>query len=65
MVYEHYEKYSVAVHTISAYYAILGELIFEVLSWMKKSKFISEIETKGILKQSMEKKNAPRKFAPM
>jgi len=63
LVYEHYEKYSIAVHTISAYYAILGELIFNVLNSMRKSKFVSDIEIKKILKQSMEKKNAPRKFA--
>jgi hypothetical protein len=63
MVYDGYEKNSVLPHTVSAYYAILGDLIFRTLESMKKSKFISEKEARKILKQSLEKRTIPRGFA--
>jgi hypothetical protein len=65
MVYDGCTKYSVAPHTLSAYYAILGDLIFQTLGSMKKSKFISKEEAKKILRQSLEKTTVPRKFAPI
>jgi hypothetical protein len=64
IVCNNYMKFPTAPHTISLYYAILGEMIFEVLRSMKASKFISEKQAKEILKSSMEKKSASRKFAP-
>ncbi len=63
MVYDGYAKFSVLPHTLAAYYAILGDLIFRTLKSMKKSKFISEEEAKKILRQSLEKATVPRKFA--
>ena len=63
MVYDGFTKYSEATHTLSAYYAILGDLIFQTLRSMENSKFISKEEAKRILKQSLEKRTVPRKFA--
>ena len=64
MVYNNYLKYPTAPHTISAFYAISGEMIFKALRSMKMSKFISENEAKKILRESLEKVTAPRKFSP-
>jgi hypothetical protein len=65
LVYDGHAKFSVLPHTLAAYYAILGELIFRTLGSMKESKFISEDEAKKILRQSFEKTIVPRKFAPV
>jgi hypothetical protein len=63
MVYDSYEKWSVLPHTVSAYYAILGDLIIQNLESMKNSKLISAKEIEMIWKQNLEKKSVPRKFA--
>jgi hypothetical protein len=64
IVCDNYLKFSTAVHTVSLYYTIVGDMIFETLRSMKTSKFISGRQAKEILKCSMEKKAAPQKLAP-
>ena len=61
---DNYLKFSTAPHTISLYYTILGDMIFDALRSMRASKFISERKAKEILKCGMEKKTVPEKFPP-
>lgn len=63
IVYDGYEKYSVLPHTMSAYYAILGDLIIQSSESIKLSRLIPAKEIEKNWKQSLEKTTVPRKFA--
>jgi hypothetical protein len=63
MVYDNFRRYSTSVHTISAYYAILGWLIIQTSESIEKSGLVTAGEIKKIWKRSMEKTTVPRRFA--
>jgi hypothetical protein len=50
-------------HTVSAYYAILGDLIIQSSESIKLSRLIPAKEIEKNWKQSLEKATVPRKFA--
>jgi hypothetical protein len=64
MVYDGYGNDSVLPHTISAYYAILGMLILQNVHAIGQSQLISKPEIRKIMKESMEKEEVKRRFAP-